>query len=353
MHSKRLAKRLAKGLAKDLAKDLAMETAGPTRRDVLGSSAALLAASAFGTSVSAQEKYPARDVRVICAFPAGSGADVFARYFAENMRPFLGGTVIVENKVGASGNLAINFAARAKPDGYTMLIHAPSAIAANMSLFKDPGYDATKAFDVLASVCRLPFTVTVGANSPHKTLQDLIKTLQQKGDKASYGTTAPTGQVAAALMKDILKLKMVEVPYRTAADSVNDLESGNIDFMSYDPIFAMPFHRSGKMRVLALSSKERMSTAPDIPTMNESGVPGVDVVGWWGVAVPKGVPEPIKAQISKAFLQMAEKPETKKWLAEFGSDPFILGPDEAQKLMLQDIKDWGRYVKIANMEPKG
>lgn len=343
----------SKGGAFMHSKRLGTLSAAITRREMLGSGAALVTASALGTPVWGQEKYPSREVRVICAFPAGSGADVFARYFAENMRPFLGGTVIVENKVGASGNLAINFAARAKPDGYTILIHAPSAIAANMSLFKDPGYDAAKAFDVLGSVCRLPFTVTVGAKSPHKTLQDLIKTLQQKGDKASYGTTAPTGQVAGALMKDILKLKMVEVPYRTAADSVNDLESGNIDCMMYDPIFAMPFHRNGKMRVLALSSKERMTTAPDIPTMNESGVPGVDVVGWWGVAVPKGVPEPIKAQISKAFIQMAEKPETKKWLAEFGSDPFIVGPEDAQKLMLQDIKDWGRYVKIANMEPKG
>ena len=326
-----------------------------TRRAFVRNTGATAALAALGApAVLAQDaKYPAREVRVICAFPAGSGADVFARYFAENMRPFLGGTVIVENKVGASGNLAINFVARAKPDGYTMLIHAPSAIAANMSLFKDAGYDAEKAFDILGTVSRLPFTITVAGSSPYKTLPDLIKTLQQKGEKASYGTTAPTGQVAAALMKDILKLKMVEVPYRTAADSVNDLESGNIDFMAYDPIFAMPFHRSGKMRVLAFSSKERMITAPAVPTMNESGVPGVDVVGWWGVAVPKGVPTPIQERIATAFRQMAEKPETQKWLAEFGSDPFIISPAEAQKLLVKDVADWGRYVKIANMEPKG
>ena len=118
----------------------------------------------------AQDKYPSRDVHVIAAFPAGSGADVFTRYFAENMRPFLGGTIIVENKVGASGNLAINYVARAKPDGYTILIHAPSAIAAAPSLFKDPGFDAEKAFDVLGSVCRLPFTVSVSSKSPYKNM---------------------------------------------------------------------------------------------------------------------------------------------------------------------------------------
>jgi len=320
-----------------------------------GGSSALASVSILGPAAMAQDasKYPDHEVKVICAFPPGSGADVFARYFAENMRPFLGGTVIVENRVGASGNIAINAVARAKPDGYTILIHAPSAIAANMSLFKDPGYDAEKAFDVLGSVCRLPFTVTVAGNSPHKTLQDLIKAMQAKGDKASYGTTAPTGQVAGALMKSILKLQVVEVPYRTAADSVNDLQSGAVDYVMYDPIFAMPFHRAGKLKVLALSSKERMTSQPDIPTMNESGVPGVDVVGWWGVAVPKGVPQPVKDKISKAFLQMAELPSTKKWLADFGGDSFVVGPDEAQKLLLQDVKDWRDYVKIANIEVKG
>jgi tripartite-type tricarboxylate transporter receptor subunit TctC len=326
---------------------------GLTRRRLVQGGAALTAALISGGPAGAEDAYPSREVHVIAAFPAGSGADVFTRYFAENMRPFLGGNVIVENKVGASGNLAINYVARSKPDGYTLLIHAPSAIAANAALFKDPGYDPTKSFDVLGSVCRLPFTVSVSARSPHKTLQDLIVAVKAKGDKASYGTTAPTGQVAGAMMKDFLKLEIVEVPYRTAADSVNDLDSGAIDYIMYDPIFAMPRHREGKIRVLAVTSKDRMTTAPDIPTMSESGVPGIDVMGWWGVAVPLGVPEPIKDKIGKAFLQMAELPATKKWLADFGGDPWVVGAAEAQKQMMQDIDDWARFVKIAHIEPKG
>jgi tripartite-type tricarboxylate transporter receptor subunit TctC len=327
-------------------------TVAPTRRQFVEGGAAMLAGFA-GSSALAQDKYPSREVHVIAAFPPGSGADVFTRYFAENMRPFLGGTVIVENKVGASGNLAINYVARAKPDGYTLLIHAPSAIAANMSLFKDPGYDAEKAFDVLGSVCRLPFTVSVSSKGPYANMADLIAAVKKKGAKASYGTTAPTGQVAGALMKNILNLEIVEVPYRTAADSVNDLDSGAVDYVMYDPIFAMPRHREGKVRVIAISSKERMATAPDIPTMHESGVPGVDIVGWWGPAVPKGVPEPIKEKIASAFRQMAELPATKKWLADFGGDPWIISPEESQKKMLEDIKDWAGFVKIANLEPKG
>lgn len=326
----------------------------PTRRQFAAGGAALAASGLVPSFARAQDaNYPSRDVHVIAAFPAGSGADVYTRYFAEGMHKFLGGTLIVENKVGASGNLAINYVARAKPDGYTILIHSPSAVAANMSLFKDPGYDAEKAFDILGSVCRLPFTVSVAANSSYKKLEDLIAAVKAKGDKASYGTTAPTGQVAGALMKSILKLPIVEVPYRTAADSVNDLQSGHVDYVMYDPIFAMPMHRNGKIRVLAISAKERMSTAPEIPTMHESGVPGVDVVGWWGPAVPVGVPQPIKDKIAVAFRKMAELETTKKWLAEFGGDPWVVGPEEAQKRMVQDIKEWAGFVKVANLEPKG
>jgi tripartite-type tricarboxylate transporter receptor subunit TctC len=323
-----------------------------TRRQVLQAGSALFLSPLTGLAASAEEAYPAHEVHVIGAYPPGSGADVFTRYFAENMRPFLGGTVIVENKVGASGNLALIYVSKAKPDGYTVLIHAPSAIAANLSLFKNPGYEAN-AFDVLGTVCRLPFTLSVSINSPHKTLQSLIAAVRAKGANASYGTTAPTGQVAGAMMKNILKLEVVEVPYRTAADSVNDLDSGAVDYMMYDPIFAIPRHREGKVRVLAISSKERMTALPDLPTMDESGAPGVDIMGWWGVAVPAGVPQPIKDKISGAFLKMAERPETKEWLSNLGGDPWVVGPAEAQAQMLKDVKNWADYVRVANMEPKG
>ena len=323
-----------------------------TRRQVLQAGGALFLSSLTDLAALAEDSYPAREVHVIAAYPPGSGADVFTRYFAENMRPFLGGTIVVENKVGASGNLALIYVSKAKPDGYTVLIHAPSAIAANLSLFKNPGYEAS-AFDVLGTVCRLPFTLSVSANSTHKTLQSLIAAVRAKGANASYGTTAPTGQVAGAMMKNILNLAVVEVPYRTAADSVNDLDSGAVDYMMYDPIFAIPRHREGKVRVLAISSKERMTAVPDIPTMDESGVPGVDVMGWWGVAVPAGVPQPIKDKISSAFLKMAEKPETKAWLSNLGGDVWVVGPAEAQAQMLKDVKAWADYVRVANMEPKG
>jgi tripartite-type tricarboxylate transporter receptor subunit TctC len=324
-----------------------------TRRQVLQASGALLASSLTNATALAQASYPgSREVHMIVPFGPGSTPDIFTRYFSENMRPFLGGTIVVENKVGASGHIGIVYVAKAKPDGYTILSGGGNGIAAGLSLFKNPGYDPSE-FAVLGSVCRFTFTVSVAANSPHKTLQSLIAAVRAKGANASYGTTAPSGQVSGAMMKNILKLAVVEVPYRTSVESLNDLNSGAVDYMMYDLGFALQRHREGKLRILAVTSKERMAPAPDIPTMDESGVPGVDVTGWWGLAVPAGVPQPIKDKISSAFLKMAEKPETRKFLIELAQDPWVVGPDEAQAQMLKDVKTWAEYVKLANLEPKG
>lgn len=324
-----------------------------SRRSVLlGAGAASLigAAPALGQGA---DNFPNREIRVVGAFPAGSGADVFVRFFAERMKPFLNATMVVENKVGAAGLLATQFVAKARPDGYTIFIHAPSAVAGNMSLFQNPGYDATRDLDVLATVAKVPFTVSVGGQQPWKTLPELIEHVRKRGDAASFAVTAPTGQVAGAMMKQLLGLKAVEVSYRTAADSMSDLLAGAIDYAMYDPIFAFPFHRSGKIRILAISSLERMKTAPDMPTMHEQGVKGVDVVGWWGVMTPKGVPEPIKARIADAFSKMAALPETAEFLKNFGCDPFIISQAEAQQLFAKEVENWRGYVKLAGIKPRG
>jgi tripartite-type tricarboxylate transporter receptor subunit TctC len=322
-------------------------------RQVLPATGVLLVSLLTAATALAQEAYPgSREVHMIVPFAPGSTPDILTRYFAENMRPFLGGTIVVENKVGASGNIGIIYVAKAKPDSYTILSAAPGpGIASGPFLFKNPGYDPSE-FAVLGGVCRYAFTVSVAANSPHKTLQSLIAAVRAKGANASYGTMAPSGQISGAMMKNILKLEAVEVPYRTSPDSLNDLNSGALDYVMYDLGFALPRHREGKLRVLAVASKERMTTAPDIPTMDESGVPGVDVTGWWGIEVPAGVLQPIKDKISSAFLKMAEKPETKKWLTESSYDPWVIGPAEAQAQLNKDIKKWAEWVKLANLQPK-
>ena len=188
---------------------------------------AAVALLAFGAApqMAQADAYPSQDIRFICAFPAGSGADVIVRYFAEKVRHLANRTIIVENKTGAAGNIAATYTARSKPDGYTIYVHAGSSTAANMHLFKKPPVDAAKDLQVAATINKQPFMVMVAANSPYKTLGELTAAMKKKGDKASYAQSNTTGRVMGALYRRSTGVQAVEVAYRTANDS-NPCRSG-------------------------------------------------------------------------------------------------------------------------------
>ena len=219
--------------------------------------ACVLTAAVLAVSASARaEDYPAREIHVICAFPAGSGADVLVRYFAEKLRVIAGKPVIVENKVGAAGNIAAEYTARAKPDGYTIHIHAGSSTAANFWLFKNPPINPAKDLQVVATLNQQPFMVVVAANSPYKTLGELTEAMKQKGDKASYAESNTTGKVMGELYKIATGVKALDVPYRTANDSLNDFTSGVIDYGMMDPVGAISQSSAGRWRMLAVSTAQ-------------------------------------------------------------------------------------------------
>lgn len=324
-----------------------------TRRRMLALGAGAVSAPLISGAARADDEFPAREIRIVCAFPAGSGADVLTRFYAEGMKPHFNKPIIVENRAGAGGNVATNYVARAKPDGYTLYIHGVSGLAANMHIYKDPGVDAGKTIEVLATVSKLAFVVAVRADAPWKNLQDLIAAMREKGEKGSYAITAPTGQVAGALMKVQMGLKTLEIPYRTGPDSMNDLLSGNIDFAMYDPTFALQHARPGKIRLLAIASRERFQSMPEVPTMHEQGVRDVNVIGWWGLMGPTGIPVSAKKKLQDAFYAMARAEKTRDFLVRAGVDPFILSPEEAQKFFLEEIETWGRYVKVAKIPQQG
>jgi tripartite-type tricarboxylate transporter receptor subunit TctC len=316
--------------------------------------AALLVAgalSAFPSAAYAQD-FPSQDIRFICGFPAGSGADVLVRYFGEKVRPLAGRTIIVENKAGAAGNIAAVYTARAKPDGHTVYVHAASAIAANMHLFKAPPIDAAKDLQIAAGVNKQPFMVTVPANSPYKNLAELTAAMKAKGDKASYAQSNTSGKVMGEMYKAATGIQAVEVPYRTANDSLNDFASGRLDFGMMDPVFALSQARAGRLRNLAVSTPQRMQAVPELPTMAEAGVPGVELLTWFAAMVPSATPRPIIDRLNKWFNEVLATDETKTFLNSFGGDPFITTPDEAQALFRQGVKDWEGYVKTARIEPQ-
>jgi tripartite-type tricarboxylate transporter receptor subunit TctC len=320
------------------------------KRFACGASVIAAAALTFGTA-SAQQ-YPSQDIHVICAYPAGSGADVFVRYYAEKMRTVTGRNIIVENKPGAVSNIATEYVARAKPDGYTVYIQGASSIGANMHLFKNPPVDVGKSIQIAAPLNKQPYMLVVDAKRPWKTVAELTAYLKEKKDKASYVTTNPPAKVMGAIYKQVAGLEAVEVPYRTASDSINDLQSGALDYALYDPVFASQQAQAGRMRILAVSTGKRTDANPDIPSMTESGVP-MDLLGWFAAMVPMGTPQPIIDQLNKWFNEISSTAESKKFLNSIGGDPWITTPDEGQTRLLKDIKDWGEYTRAAKIEPQG
>jgi tripartite-type tricarboxylate transporter receptor subunit TctC len=271
---------------------------------------------------------------------------------AEKVRPVANRTVIVENKVGAAGNIAAEHTARAKPDGHTVYVHAASAIAANMHLFKKPPIDAAKDLQIAAGVNKQPFMVMVAAGSPYKTLAELTAAMKQKGDKASYAQSNTSGKVMGELYKQVTGIKAVEVAYRTANDSLNDFAKGIVDYGMMDPVFALSHARAGRLRMLAVSTAERMQAVPELPTMAEAGVPGVELLTWFAAMVPAGTPRPIVDTLNRWFNQVLATDDAKTFLNSFGGDPFITTPEEGQALFRKHVKDWEGYVRAAGIEPQ-
>jgi tripartite-type tricarboxylate transporter receptor subunit TctC len=317
----------------------------------LAAGLAALAGFFAGATGTRAEDYPSQDIRLIVGFPPGSGADVFVRFFAEKLRPLAGRTVIVENKPGAASNIATEYVAKSKPDGYTLYPFAGTTVAASMHLFKKPPVDVGKALRVAATTSNLAFVLVVDAKSPYKTVAQLTEAMKKKGKEANYAVAANPGRIMGAIYRDKAGLSATEVQYRTAPDSLNEMQNGRIDYGLHDPVFALAQQRAGRLRVLAVSTAKRLESAPDIPTMAESGIP-MNLELWWGVMVPAATPDPIVNKINQWFAEIVKMPDTKKLLSDSGADPMTRTPEEAQRMFLAAIKEWGEFVRLAKIEPQ-
>jgi tripartite-type tricarboxylate transporter receptor subunit TctC len=314
-------------------------------------SVALVSGVAMASAAGAQT-YPSQDIHLISAFPPGSGADVLVRYFAEKLRPLAGKTILVENRAGAGGNIATEYTARSKPDGHTIFVHAGNTLASNFHLIRNNPVDARKQIQIAATINRQAFMLVVETRSPIKTVAELTEHLKQRGEKGTYATAANSGVIMCAIYKELAGLKSVEVNYKMAQDSLNDMAAGTVDFGCHDPVFVLSQRREGRLRVLGVAAAERLKAAPDIPTMKEQGV-AMDLVGWFSAMVPAATPRPVVDQINKWFNQILATEETQKFLTNFGGDPWSSTPDEGQARLLKDIKDWEEYVRVAKLKPQG
>lgn len=319
-----------------------------SRRSLMLGTAA--AAAVAAPAVLRAQGYPSGDLHFISGFAPGSGADVMVRYFAEKVRAMSGRTVVVENKPGANGNIAIEYTARSKPDGHTVLVHAGSGIAGNQSLFKKPPVDAAKQLRIAATINRQAFMLSVVPASPYKTVAELTAAMKAKGDKATYGSNSVQSRIAGSLYKEVAGLQAVEVQYKSGPDTLREMTGGIIDYAFHDPQLASIQAKQGRLRLLAVCSGERMQMAPDLPTMKELGYPQFNLVGWFAATVAADTPRPVVEQINKWFNATLATEETKVFLNNFGSDVWISTADDAQAFFLKDIETWRQNVAMAKIE---
>jgi tripartite-type tricarboxylate transporter receptor subunit TctC len=313
----------------------------------------VLALAAGLPLAAAAQDYPSHEIRSICNFSVGSGADIVVRYYSDKLAGLAGRPVVVENRTGVQGTLASEYVAHAKPDGYTIMITpASSTLAAARYMFKQLRFDPDRDFVAVTTLARLSFAIAVDAKSPIRSIGDLTEQLKKKPGNGAYATGSNTGQVTGELYKEMAGLTTTYVPYKETMSALSDTISGRVDFMTYDITFLVPQARAGRLRILAVTSATRRASLPDVPTMVESGFPGYDLAPWWGVVVPAGTPKAIVDKLAAWFNQITASDETRKFLENLATDPFPGSPESMSALLRTEIDQWGKYARLAKIEPQ-
>lgn len=313
----------------------------------------LVLAACLAPQIASAQDFPAREIRALCNYAPGSGADIIVRFYSDRLSKLSGKPVIVENRVGANGALATDALAKSRPDGYTILITpASSTIASAPYLFKSLPFDTEKDFAAVTTIASLSFVIMVDAAKPIHSIDELVAHLKSKPDNGFYGTTNNTGVIAAELFKAKVGLKTTYVPYKQNAQALTDLLLGQLDFLTFDATWASGQAKGGKIRILAATATKRSVALPEVPTLTELGYGGNDVSPWWGVVVAAGTPKPVVDKLSAWFNQITAAEDTRQFLANSAFDPFPGSPEQMQSLLKSDALRWKRYVELAKIEPQ-
>lgn len=307
-------------------------------------------------TAAAADTFPSRPVTMIVPFGAGGPTDALARIVAERMRGPLGQTVLVENVTGASGTIGVTRVARAAPDGYTMVLgNWPSFVVASVT-YQNLSYDVTRDFEPIAQLPSNPYIVVSKNDLPAKTLTELVAYIKANPGKLSAGTGgAGSGQhVSGVYFQKVTGTEFTFVPYRAgSSDVMRDLTAGHIDLSFDQAISALPFVRNGQVRAYAITGKTRLASAPDIPTVDEAGAPGVYISTWFGLWAPKGTPADAVGKLGAAAMEALADPAVQKKLTDLGQE--IPGADQQGAAALgaylkAEMDKWRPIIKDANIK---
>jgi len=313
--------------------------------------AASLAILALGGAAGAHAAWPERPVTMVVPFPPGGPTDLVARVLAKQLTDQLGQTVVVENRGGANGNIGMQYAAAAKPDGYTVLYNT-SSIALSPNLYRSLAFDPVKDFAPVSSTAVIPLVLLVHPSVPAKDTQSFVQYARAHPGKLSYGS-AGAGNVThlgALLLLRSLEIDAVHVPYRGSAPAMTDLVGGQVQLMTNTLNDSLGFIREGKLRALAVTSSARSDQLPDVPTVAETEVPGFEMGAWQGVVVPAGTPEPVIEKLNAEIRRALQSPEMQKQLKAQGAQALGSTPQEYAAYIKSEISRWGEVVKAANVK---
>ncbi len=310
-----------------------------------------LAILALAGAASAQAAWPERPITMVVPFPPGGPTDLVARVLAKQLTDQLGQTVVVENKGGANGNIGMQYAAAAKPDGYTVLYNT-SSIALSPNLYRSLAFDPVKDFAPVSSTAVIPLVLLVHPSVPAPDTRAFVHYAREHPGKLSYGS-AGAGNVThlgALLLMRSLQIDAVHVPYRGSAPAMTDLVGGQVQLMTNTLNDSLGFIREGKLRALAVTSGTRSEQLPEVPTVAETVVPGFEMGAWQGVVVPAGTPTPIIDKLNAEIRRALQSPEMTKQLKAQGAQALGSTPQEYATYIKSEIARWGEVVKEANVK---
>jgi len=296
------------------------------------------------------QQYPSKPVRIIAPFAPGGGTDFIARLIAQKLSERLGQQVLVENKPGAGGNLGTEFAVRAAPDGYTLLLVAGS-YTVNPSLYKlsfDPVNDITP----IVQLSQGPFLVAVHPSVPAKTLKEFIDLAKQQPEKFSYGSSGSGSitHLASELFLEMARIKVTHVPYKGTGPALNDTIAGNVQLVFGSVATTLQYAKSGRLRSLAVTTSKRIPAAPEVPTVAEAGVPGYEVILWHGLVGPKGIPRAIVERLNREANEALKAKDMEQLLSTDGVSPAGGTPEQFHAQIKADIDRWRAVVQRSGVK---
>jgi tripartite-type tricarboxylate transporter receptor subunit TctC len=308
---------------------------------------ALLLAGTASASVLAQAAWPAKPIRLVVPFPAGGGTDIIARELTQTMTGATKWAFIVDNKPGSGGNIGIDNVAKSPADGYSLVLGQTSNLAINPSLYGKLPYDPVKDLTPISMVASAPLALVVSANSPYKTLAELVAAAKAQPGTINFATSGngTVAHLATELFQKESGVKMTHIPYKGASQGINDVIGGQVQIYVSSIPTLIGHIKSGKMRAIAVTSAKRVDDLPQVPTIAESGYKGFEAVTWFGVLGPANLPKDLTTRLNAEIQKALNTPELQKKLGDQGADVAGSTPEAFGKLVRDDIVRWGKVVK--------